>query len=367
MRPLNARFRRVLMTTDAVGGVWACALELAAGLAAEGVEVRLVGLGPRPDQGQAEAARAAGIDLGWLDAPLEWLASDEASFRAGVAALSELAAGSRADLVHLNAPALAAGFACAAPVVAAAHSCLASWWKAVKGTAIPGDWDWRVRVTAEGLRRADLALAPSRAFASALEACYGPLRLRVVHNGRTRRTRPVPKGRFVLTGGRLWDEGKNAAALDAAAVGLAWPVLAAGAREGPGGARVRLRNMAPLGALDEANFLRLCAEAPIFASLALYEPFGLAALEAAQAGAALVLSDIPSFREIWDDSALFVPPHEPEAARAALAGLIADTTRRRALQEAARRRAALYTPRAMTEAVLAAYADAVGRRQPVPA
>jgi glycosyltransferase involved in cell wall biosynthesis len=355
------------MTTDAVGGVWTYALELAAGLAAEGIETRLVGLGPRPSDRQVEAARAAGFELGWLDLPLEWLAADEASFRASVAALSDLAAELRADVVHLNGPALAAGFEADAPVVVAAHSCLASWWQAVKGTALPADWDWRVRLTAEGLRRADLALAPSRAFASALETCYGPLRLQVVHNGRKLRMKPAPKGQFVLTGGRLWDEGKNVATLDAAAAGLAWPVLAAGARDGPGGARVRLRNVAPLGALDEPDFLRLCAEAPIFASLALYEPFGLAVLEAAQAGAALVLSDIPSFREIWHEAALFVPPREAEAARAALAGLMADTSRRRALQEAARRRAARYTARAMTEAVLAAYADVIARRQPVPA
>ena len=39
-----------------------------------------------------------------------------------------------------------------------------------------------------------------------------------------------------------------------------------------------------------------------------YEPFGLAVLEAAQAGCALVLSDIPTFRELWDGAAMFVPP-----------------------------------------------------------
>src|SRR5919202_6048599 len=61
LRPLNARPERVLMTTDAVGGVWTYALDLAAGLAAEGIETRLVGLGPRPSERQLEAARAAGF------------------------------------------------------------------------------------------------------------------------------------------------------------------------------------------------------------------------------------------------------------------------------------------------------------------
>ena len=40
--------------------------------------------------------------------------------------------------------------------------------------------------------------------------------------------------------------------------------------------------------------------------MARYEPFGLAVLEAAQAGMALVLSDTPGFRELWDDAAIFV-------------------------------------------------------------
>jgi glycosyltransferase involved in cell wall biosynthesis len=40
--------------------------------------------------------------------------------------------------------------------------------------------------------------------------------------------------------------------------------------------------------------------------MARYEPFGLAVLEAAQAGMALVLSNTPGFRELWDGAALFV-------------------------------------------------------------
>ena len=45
---------------------------------------------------------------------------------------------------------------------------------------------------------------------------------------------------------------------------------------------------------------------PIFVSVSRYEPFGLAVLEAAHAGCALVLSDIPTFRELWQGAASFV-------------------------------------------------------------
>ena len=47
---------RLLMTTDAVGGVWQYSLELAAALQAE---VTLAVLGPAPDAGQRAAAAAA--------------------------------------------------------------------------------------------------------------------------------------------------------------------------------------------------------------------------------------------------------------------------------------------------------------------
>jgi glycosyltransferase involved in cell wall biosynthesis len=43
----------------------------------------------------------------------------------------------------------------------------------------------------------------------------------------------------------------------------------------------------------------------------LYEPFGLAVAEAARAARPLVLSDIPTFRELWGDAALTSRPAMP--------------------------------------------------------
>jgi glycosyltransferase involved in cell wall biosynthesis len=97
------------------------------------------------------------------------------------------------------------------------------------------------------------------------------------------------------------------------------------------------------------------ARTPVFASTALYEPFGLAVLEAAQAGCALVLADIASFREIWDDAAVFVPPKDPGAIAAALAALLDAPDRAAALGAAARRRAERHTPAAMAEGMLGVY------------
>ena len=44
--------RCVLMTADAVGGVWTYALDLARGLSAQGVQVSLALLGPEPGAGK---------------------------------------------------------------------------------------------------------------------------------------------------------------------------------------------------------------------------------------------------------------------------------------------------------------------------
>ncbi len=95
--------------------------------------------------------------------------------------------------------------------------------------------------------------------------------------------------------------------------------------------------------------------AAIFASPARYEPFGLSVLEAAAAGCALVLADIPTFRELWNDAALFVDPTDPRALHRALADLCADMARCAQLQDAARTRSRRYALRRMIDSYVALY------------
>jgi glycosyltransferase involved in cell wall biosynthesis len=97
------------------------------------------------------------------------------------------------------------------------------------------------------------------------------------------------------------------------------------------------------------------AARPVFVSAALYEPFGLAVLEAAQAGCPLVLSDIPTFRELWEGAALFMPPLDEVAIAGAVEGLLADSGAAARLGEAARSRADDYTAEAMTAGLLDLY------------
>src|SRR4029079_17968528 len=63
----------------------------------------------------------------------------------------------------------------------------------------------------------------------------------------------------------------------------------------------------------------------------------------ARDGCALVLGDIPSLRELWDDAAIFVDPRDHGALHDVLAALIAAPGLRADLAEEAQRRAMTYS------------------------
>ena len=346
---------RVLMTVDRVGGVWRYGVDLARGLEANGVACLLVGFGPRVDG-------AADREIVWTGEPLDWLVRHEAELDGIPARLGAIARDWRADLLHLNLPSQAAGLPPDPPVVAVSHSCVPSWWQAVRGAALPPEWAWQQHCNRRGLDRADAVLTPSQSHADALLRLYGPIDgLRVVRNATVATFRAAPKQAFVLAAGRWWDEGKNAAMLDRAAAAANWPIRMAGSLAGPDGQTVSLDHATALGDLAADALTALMRSCGIFASASRYEPFGLAVLEAAVQQAALVLSDIPTFRELWQGAALFVPPDDARGFADAINRLAADPTLRRRLGHAAGLRAAGLQPRHQLLGVLAAYADAMAR------
>jgi len=356
---------RILLVADCIGGVWQYSIELATGLAAHGVETVLAVAGPRPEAVQrGEAEAIPGLRLELLDADLDWQASDQRSLRPLRAMLVALAGEAKVDLVHLNGAALG-DLPVEQPVVATQHSCLATWWQATRaGQALPPTWRWHRTRMAAGLAAAAAVIVPSAAFADQLRQAYGPrIRLDVVHNGRALRSRIVPPRRLeaVLTAGRLWDEAKNVRTLDAAAASMRWPVLAAGPIRGPNGHGIRLDHVVALGTLDGAALEDRMRRSPVFASLATYEPFGLAVLEAALAGCALVLSDIATFRELWGDTALLVPADDPQAVRDAVNRLVADPDLRQQLGIRAQSRASAYSSDACVRRTLAVYLRVLGQ------
>jgi glycogen(starch) synthase len=351
---------RVLMTGDAVGGVWTYCLTLARELARahrEPVEIDLAILGPLPDHAQRAAAAAIpGLRLHARPFKLEWMPdADDDLGRAGDW-LCALAADAAPDLVHLN------GYAHAAlpfdvPKLVVAHSCVLSWWRAVHGETAPPSWRGYARAVRLGLDAADHVVAPTEAMRDALVACHGDVAsLSVIPNGIPPVDGSFRKKKMVLGAGRIWDKAKNLATLAAVAPELGCPVWIAGDTAGTVQGSRRAREVRYLGPLAAHDMAGVFARAAIFAHPARYEPFGLAVLEAAAHGCALVLGDIPSLRENWADVALFVAPDDAAALAAALRELAEDTERCAALGEAARQRAARFTARATADAYLARYA-----------
>ena len=305
------------MTADCVGGVWTYALDLARQLTADGHQIVLAVMGGdlAPDQ-HAQLA-AAGL-AGFAARPyrLEWMAQPEDDLDAAGAWLLDLAAQHRPDVVHLNQFSHAT-LAWPCPALVVAHSDVVTWWRAVHGDDPEAEWDaYRDRVAA-GLRAAHLVVSPTTALLDELGTAYPfNTHARVVHNGTAVAAVQRPKRPQMVAAGRVWDEAKNIAAAARAAEGLSWPLVVAGAGEVEG-ARC-------LGRLSAAELADLLAESCVFVAPSRYEPFGLTALEAARAGCALVLGDIPTLREVWGDAATYVPPSDEAALRAALQHLIAD-------------------------------------------
>ncbi|WP_119300738.1 glycosyltransferase family 4 protein [Dongia deserti] len=344
--------RRILMTADAVGGVWQYCLELAAGLCRAGSEVWMAVMGPAPSQGQLQSTHIAGLRILHGDFRLEWMVDAEADLGRAGDWLLTLADALRPDIVHLN------GYAHAAlpwrrPVVVVAHSCVITWWRAVHRCEAPQEWDRYRNFVARGLEAADLVIAPTLAFLRALRATYRfDTPSCAIWNGRSRTPESTgAKQRVVMTAGRLWDAAKNVAILTRAAEHVPYPIWVAGAdmtQDCPA-------SVLPLGRLDECEMRQRLADAMVFAIPARYEPFGLTAVEAAQARCALVLGDIDTQRELWDGAAIFVPPDDSAALARHLNRLLEQPQLAAALGALAHRRASRFTAERMVHRYLHAY------------
>jgi glycogen(starch) synthase len=357
--------QRVLMTTDTVGGVWTYALELARALCRHDVQVALATMGaPLSRSQRAELWGCPGLSIYESAFKLEWMDDPWADIVQAGDWLLRLEEAIQPDVVHLNGY-VHGGLSWRRPTLVVGHSCVLSWWEAVKGEAAPHTWERYRHEVARGLHAADLVLAPTRAMLAALERHYGRFsRSGVVPNGRDpSRFPPGVKEPFIFAVGRLWDEAKNGATLEKVAPALAWPLYVAGEDRHPAGGQARYPSVRALGRLSPPTLARWLARAAIYALPARYEPFGLSVLEAGLAGCALVLGDIPSLRETWDGAAVFVAPDDTNALAATLTGLRQDRSRLSDLAARARTRALEFTPQRMLRGYLAAYRELIQARQ----
>jgi glycosyltransferase involved in cell wall biosynthesis len=159
----------------------------------------------------------------------------------------------------------------------------------------------------------------------------------------------------VLYAGRLSEE-KGVLELVEATRGMNLVV----AGDGPLRARVPVAR----GFVPNDELQALYARAAVVACPSRREGFGVACLEAMSHGRPVVATDVGGLRDLVVDgeTGLVVPTRDPAALRAALERLLGDPELRRRLGAAGRQRAQEgFSWAAVTEATLAAYADATGK------
>lgn len=305
---------RILMTTDTVGGVWTFTKELASGLLNNDCDVALVSLGRMPSSSQQSWADeqssrwGARFRYAALDTPLEWMQDNQRALSSVAPALMRIIDEFNPELV-LSSQYCFGALRCDIPRIVIAHSDVLSWAEACRPRGLdPSDWlNTYIALVQAGLDGADAVVAPTRWMLDALDSNFSlPSVRQVIANGRTLPgVNMTAKRRMqAVTAGRLWDEAKNIKLLEDLDSPI--PLLIAGETGHKcSSLTAESVDLHLLGPLDENAMLSLFRESAIYICTSRYEPFGLAPLEAAQCGCAVLANDIPSLREVWGDAALY--------------------------------------------------------------
>lgn len=334
---------RILITADTVGGVWTYTRELISGLAGQDLQVVLVSFGGIPTAEQTRwMTGLANLDYRPTAFKLEWMQNSMDDLRASAEYLETVAEETRPHLLHFN-QFYYGGLKYDAPRLVVAHSDVVSWWVAVNGCEPPDStWmRWYRRIVKNGLSHATAVAAPSHWMMKQVARYHiQPAKKVVIYNGRTPSLfySNQEKEKTVTTVGRLWDSGKNAAIL--LREEMPWPVSIVGSEKQPGRqeAAVEQRERPGVRFLPQQSEEQLCelmGRAAIYAAVSVYEPFGLAPVEAALSGCAVVASHIESFRELWGNAAVFFRNNDAGSLRQALTDLAEDAEFRRGCAERA--------------------------------
>lgn len=335
--------RHILMTADAVSDAWDHAASLSMALAGGGWSITLVTLGPAPRQDQfLPLLGFDDIDLEITALEPEWRdleGHDRPRVMEYMASLEERL---HPDIVHLNSFREAcAGWS--APVLVSAHDRVDAKSRVWRDVAPSALWRDYAADIAAGLGAADRWVAPTAAFRDTVARLYAPPRAGdVIPRGIAPMEVSSAKAPIILAARHAEDEAASLHPL----VGI----------DTPRDWTLRLAD-----GLTRAERHASLREAGIFIAAAPHAPFGMAVLEAAAAGCALVLADLPSLRDAWDGAALFIDPRDQEATTAALNRLARDSGARETLQAAALRRASRYSLAAEADAYERLYREILAR------
>lgn len=355
---------RILMTSDTIGGVWRFTQELTSGLLSKGCDVALVSLGTIPSF--AQSTWAAQMRMLWphsfsfvaTNTPLEWMASNESAYHDAAPFLLQTADEFRADVIHSNQYCFGA-LGKWLPTVVTAHSDVLSWAAACRPQPLEQS-AWLIRYCSlvdKGLAYASAVTAPTQWMLDALSHNFAvPSLQRVIPNGRLIEVALSGMRRLqAVTAGRLWDPAKNLGILRS--ISSTIPIFAAGNTFCQGEEVPPPQGVHLLGEIPEEDLLSLFSESAIYVCTSRYEPFGLAPLEAALCGCAVLVNNIPSLREVWEDAALYFS--DSNSLRALLQELGRSPEYLLERQTASQNHAQTFTRERMTEAYLTIFERAM--------
>ncbi|ELR69131.1 Glycosyltransferase [Fulvivirga imtechensis AK7] len=341
------------MTTDTAGGVWHYSIDLVAGLLREQVKVVLVAMGPKLTEAQrADLHQCRGVKFYHKTCKLEWMDSPWNDVEKAGQWLTRIYEKEQPDLIHFNNYAhVNMGWDC--PKILVAHSCVSSWWEAVKKEPLPGRFNYYFNVVREAFHGANMVVAPSAAMLSTFQRIYGhPERSTVIYNALAPSKVSTDKQPIIFSMGRLWDEAKNIDLLLKAADNINGKIYIAGA-----GSREKnnTANVTFLGILSRPEIFGWLNISAIYVLPVKYEPFGLSFLEAASRRCALVGGDIATMRELWGESMCYVEPDNPEALAHTCNTLLSDVKYRNCMAAEAYKRSQRYTLKKKTEQYINLY------------
>ena len=354
---------RILMTTDTVGGVWTFTRELVSHFLPGGNAIALVSFGrqPSPEQlawaSQMEADYLGTFSYTPSSAPLEWMEDNEYAYVEGASLLHGIAQDFEPDILHSNQFCFGS-MPLDVPIVIAAHSDVLSWAEACRPNGIEHS-PWLARyntLVQDGLDAASCITAPTQWMLSALQRnFYVPSETRVIHNGRTvpPATTKIHRELRAISVGRLWDEAKGLTTL--LQINSPMPIAIAGESKFESAAAPTHADLQSLGHLSESDLLDAFRTSSIYIATSIYEPFGLAPLEAALCGCAIIARDLPSLREVWGDAALYFDNNA--ALENLLRYLADDPVLLRSGQLTAKYRASRFPAHAMAQQYLLLYQD----------
>src|SRR5690606_35650927 len=244
--------------------------------------------------------------LEWMEDPWEDVAHADQWVK-------EIVDQEKPDLLHFNNYAqVSLGWD--VPNILVVHSCVATWWHAVKKEQLPKKYNQYFKMVKRALVTADTVIFPTKGMLDICQDIYRKVNNpKVIYNGLGDTFAPLSefslKMPILFSMGRLWDEAKNVDLLLNAAPQIRGEIFIAGTNlKNSGGAK----NVTFLGELTRQQIFNWLKMSSIYVLPVKYEPFGLSFLEAASFGCALIGGDIPTLREIWGSSMTYIDPENPK-------------------------------------------------------